>query len=164
MKPILQAVRRAPSLEGASLLAFFFVVLNLEIFVFANFALQDPLWMLPAGYALHVVLLAVFGGALFVWMGLFLTGRVSAATGAAFRIACLGLVATLLSGVHSVAFMFESSGRSVYDAFPAVGGLLWVGRNVGLAAYAFGLVFVALSCWGERRLRRTAPAWTLPLP
>ena len=68
-------------------------------------------------------------------------------------------MATLLGRILALTFGFESGGRSVYDAHPAVGGVLWVARNLGLAAYAFGIVFVALACRAERRLRRTAPAW-----
>ena len=162
MRAILAACRRSRNLEFVGLLAAFAIVWSVEFQLLPYCLLVGPLLSLPVGFPGHLALLAMLGGAIFVWIAAHQKGFVSVATGAGFRIACLGVLCRL--GAWSIPAMYglESEGRSVYDTFPSIGGFIWLLRNIGLAAYAYGIVFVALSCWSECRLRRTAPAWVLP--
>lgn len=111
--------------------------------------------------ALHLGLFAFLGVAIVVWSAAAMRGRVDAGTGGGFWIAAMALVARM-TGEVLIYWQPALTPDSAYRWYPEIGGVIWFERNVTLMAYGFGVAFVGLSCWSERRLRKRAPAWAKP--
>ncbi len=112
---------------------------------------------------LHLVMLAVLGTAMLAWTFAVSRRWLGSSTGTGFWVAAFALA--MRANTDFIVTAFLSTPTYAYDdryGYAPLGTLVWLGRNVGLAAFAFGLAFVALSCWADRRMRARAPAWAKP--
>ncbi len=163
MRFVLVAARDLDDTRSHVVVGFAAVVGLLILLWSAWLTVIDPRWVRATDVPLHLAMLAVLGAAMLAWTFAVSRRSLGASTGTGFWVAAFALATRASTDFVVTAFLYTPTYAydNRYDYAP-LGTLVWLGRNVGLAAFAFGLAFVGLSCWADRRMRKRAPAWAKP--